>query len=114
MIVNVGGPKSEIEAEATKKFITEKEIKSILAGESNQKILRQTKSRIRELLDFYDRIIRSIDVTIKTVKSSTQLSHQQKNDKYLNQQEKELSRAKSEKAKFRRYLHTITTSLIEN
>lgn len=114
MRIDVGGPQSEIEAAATKKLITEKEIKAILASDATPKKLRQTKARMRELLDFYDRIIRSIDVTVKKVNSKTQLSFQQKQDRYLNQQEKDLSQAKAEKSKFRRYLKKIEDKLGES
>ena len=104
----MGGPQSEIEAAARKKLVNEKEIKVILENkQSTPKELRQLKNKIRELLDFYDRIIRSIDITIKSIKSDNRLSYEQKQDRYLKQQEKEMSQAKSEKSKFRRYLHQV-------
>ena len=103
----VGGPQSQIEAEAKKKLISEKEIKLAIEFETNSKELRHIKTRIRELLDFYDRIIRSIDITVKNINSSSQLSMKYKNDKYLTQHEKDLSQAKVEKSKFRRYLKQI-------
>ena len=114
MRVQVGGPQSELEAEAKRKLITEKEIKAILSNDTAPKELRKAKARMRELLDFYDRIIRSIDVTVRTVKSKTQLTYHEKQDRYLIQQEKELSQAKAEKAKFRRYLKNIDDKLSNN
>jgi hypothetical protein len=114
MRVSVGGPQSEIEAAAKKKLITEKEIRYVLENNSPPKELRIAKARMRELLDFYDRIIKSIDVTVRSVKSKAQLTHKQKHDRYLNQQEKELSTAKAEKSKFRRYLRKINVKLNES
>jgi molecular chaperone DnaK (HSP70) len=115
MIVSVGGPQSEIEAEAQKKLITEREIKVVLEdSEITPKELRKTKARMQELLSFYDRIIRSIHQTIKTVESKTQLSQQQKEDRYLITQKKELSQAKAEKSKFRRYLKKVNDKLSES
>lgn len=114
MRVQVGGPSSEIEAEAKKKLITEKEIKAVLSNDTPPKELRQAKAKMRELLDFYDRIIRSIDVTVRTVKTKHQLTYQEKQERYLIQQEKELSQAKAEKAKFRRYLKNIDERLSVN
>lgn len=111
MRVQVGGPQSALEAEAKKKLITEKEIKAILSNDTAPKELRKAKARMRELLDFYDRIIRSIDVTVRTVKAKPQLSYKEKQDRYLIQQEKELSQAKAEKTKFRRYLKSIDEKL---
>lgn len=114
MRVSVGGPQSEIEAEAKRKLITEREIKSVLESETTPKELRQTKAKMRELLEFYDRIIRSIDATVKGVKAKTQLSYQEKKDRYLITQERELSQAKAEKSKFRRYLKKIEDKLSES
>ena len=111
MRIQVGGPQSELEAEAKRKLITEKEIKAILSNDTAPKELRKAKARMRELLDFYDRIIRSIDVTVRTVKAKPQLTERQKQDRYLIQQEKELSQAKAEKTKFRRYLKSIDDKL---
>lgn len=112
-MITVGGPQSEIEAEARKKLITEREMKSILSNGTSSKDLRQAKSRMRELLSFYDRIITSIDLTVRSVKSKPQLSQQQKQHRYLNKQEKELAQAKIEKSKFRRYLKKINDKLDE-
>lgn len=112
MSLKLGGPQSEIEAAAKKKLITEKELKEILNSEFTTKELRQAKAKLRELLEFYDRIIQSVDATVKVVKSKSQLSYQEKKDRYLIMQEKELSQAKSEKSKFRRYLKKINELLI--
>lgn len=114
MRISVGGPQSEIEAEAKKKLITEKEIKYVLSNDVTSKELRKAKARMRELLDFYDRIIKSVDATVRSVKAKSQLTYQQKKDRYLNQQERDLSQAKSEKIKFRRYLKKIDTKLSES
>lgn len=112
MNVKVGGPQSELEFEAKKKLITEKEIKLVLSNEFvTPKELRKAKSKMRELLDFYERIIKSIDATVKRVNSKTQLTYHQKQDRYLIQQEKDLSTAKAEKSKFRRYLKKISAKL---
>lgn len=111
MSLKLGGPQSEIEAAAKKKLITERELKEILMSVSTTKELRQTKAKLRELLEFYDRIIQSVDATVKVVKSKSQLSYQEKKDRYLIMQEKELSQAKSEKSKFRRYLKKINDLL---
>ncbi len=113
MNIKLGGPQSEIEAAAKKKLITEKEIKIILDSELSSKELRVAKVKLRELLDFYDRIIQSIDSTVKVVKSKSQLTYQEKKDRYLITQERELSQAKSEKSKFRRYLKKINLLLNE-
>lgn len=114
MSVTIKGPQTEIEYEATKKLITEKEIKSVLLSESSKMELRRTKTQIRELLGFYDRIIKSIDYSIRNIKSNNQLSNQQKQIRYLNQQERDLSKSKSEKSKFRRYLKKIDEKLNES
>lgn len=114
MRVQVGGPTSEIEAAAKKKLITEKEIRVILSSNTPPKELRVAKARMRELLDFYDRIIKSIDVTVRSVNSKTQLTYKEKHDRYLIQQEKELSQAKAEKTKFRRYFKQIESRLSDN
>ena len=114
MQVSVGGPQSQLEAEAKKKLITEREIKAVLENDSTSKELRLVKAKMRELLEFYDRIIKSIDATIKGVKSKSQLSYQEKKDRYLITQERELSQAKSEKSKFRRYLKKIEDKLVES
>lgn len=106
----VGGPTSEMEVEAKKKFITERDIKKILDN-APPKELRRAKARIRDLLDFYERIIKSIDVTVRSVNAKTQLTYSQKKERYLKQQMKDLSRAKAEKTKFRRYLKSVTTQL---
>ena len=113
MTISVGGPKSQIEAEAKKKLITEKEIQHALEQDTKPKELRLVKARMRELLDFYDRIIKSIDVTVKTVKSKPQLTNREKHDMYLFHQERELAKAKAEKSKFRRYLKKIEVLLGE-
>lgn len=108
MRISVGGPSSEIEAEALKKLITEKELKQILSSkDSNKKDFERTKTKLRDLISFYDRIIKSIQTTIATVNSKTQLSYKQKNDLYLKNQEKELAQAKRERSKFRRYLQQL-------
>lgn len=114
MRVSVGGPQSQLEAEAKKKLITEREIKAVLENDSTSKELRIVKAKTRELLEFYDRIIKSIDATIKGVKSKSQLSYQEKKDRYLITQERELSQAKAEKSKFRRYLKKIEDKLVES
>ncbi len=113
--IKVGGPASELEAEAQKKLITEKEIKAVLNMTLFcRKDIQKTKVKLQELLAFYDRIIRSIDITVRTVKSKNQLSYQQKQNLYLINQEKELSQAKAEKSKFRRYLKKINLKLLNN
>jgi len=112
MSINVGGPQSEIEVEAKKRFITEKEIKIVLTLNS-PKELRKVKSKLMDLLDFYNRIINSIDYSIKSINSNKVLTHKQKKDMYLNTQEKELSQAKLEKSKLRRYLNKINSQLNE-
>lgn len=115
MQIKLGGPQSEIEAAAQRKLIKEKDIKEILSNDSiSLKELRSCKIQIRELLEFYDRIILSIDATVKTVKSKTQLTYQEKKDRYLIMQERELSQAKSEKSKFRRYLKKVNDRLDES
>ncbi len=114
MTISVGGPDSEMEAAAKIKLITEKEMKNILSSDTSPKDMRRAKARMRELLDFYDRIIKSIDVTVRHVKNKTNLSYEQKQARYLIQQEKELSQAKGEKAKFRRYLKKIDLRLSES
>jgi len=111
MRVSVGGASSEIEAEAQKKLINEKEIKTILDGSPSKSDLMRAKARMNELLSFYERIIRSIHSTINTVNKKDQLSHKQKQDLYLKNQEKELAQARREKSKFRRYLKDINEKL---
>lgn len=112
MAITVNGPQTEIEYEAQKKLITEKEIKAVLLDETSiANDLRRSRVRLKELLNFYDRIIRSIDLTIRSISDNKQLTQQQKQIKYLNQQERELSKAKSEKSKFRRYLKQIDDKL---
>jgi len=111
MRVSVGGPTSELEAESKKKLITEKEIKQSLSKNSSRQELESVKIRLRELLSFYDRILRSIQATIKTVNGKTQLTQQTKDNMYLKNQEKELAQAKREKSKFRRYLGQLNDTL---
>lgn len=113
MNVSVGGPKSEIEAEAKRKLINEKEIKAILASTVTRVELNRAKTKLNELLGFYDRIIKSVHATIKTVNNKDQLSHKQKNDLYIKNQEKELAQAKREKSRFRKYLRDINDKLAE-
>jgi hypothetical protein len=113
MRVSVGGASSEIEAEAQKKLINEKEIKALLEGEPSKSDLMRAKSRMNELLGFYDRIIRSVHATINTVNGKHQLSHKQKQDLYIKNQEKDLAQAKREKSKFRRYLKSINEKLAD-
>lgn len=112
MSVSVKGPASEIEAEASRKLIKERDITSVLSGSSSRQELESTKVKLRELLTFYDRIINSVHATIRQVKSKSQLSQKQSKD-YLINQEKELAQAKREKSKFRRYLQKINTALDE-
>ncbi len=112
MSVSVKGPTSEIEAEANRKLIKEKDITTVLSNNSSRQELDRVKVRLRELLTFYDRIINSVHATIRQVKAKPQLSQaDQKN--YLKNQEKELAQAKREKSKFRRYLQKINTRLDE-
>lgn len=113
MRVSVGGPKSEIEAEAKRKLINEKEIKDLLENETRRSELTKAKSRLHELLGFYDRIITSIHATINNVNKKEQLTYKQKNDLYIKTQEKELSQAKREKSKFRRYLKSLNEKIAE-
>lgn len=112
MSVSVKGPASELEAEASRKLIKEKEITAILSGNSSRQELERTKVRLRELLTFYDRIITSVNSSIRTIKSKTQLSQKEQKD-YLISQAKELAQAKREKSRFRRYLQKINLSLDE-
>lgn len=114
MQVRVGGANSEIEAAAKKRLINEKEIKLVITDHLDPKALRIVKTRIRELLDFYDRIISSIEHTIKTISRETSLTQLQKKKLVLDKQEKELSQAKSEKNKFRKYLKTVELKLAES
>ena len=111
MRVSVGGPSSEIEAEAMRKLITEKEVKKSLSENISRQDLERVKVRLRELLSFYDRILRSIQSTIKTVNGKHQLTQKDKDDKYLKNQEKELAQAKREKSKFRRYLQQLNDKI---
>lgn len=113
MRVSVGGPASEIEAEALRKLITEKEIKQSLSYTKSRQELEKTKVKLRELLGFYDRILRSIQATIKTVNGKQQLTQKTKDDMYLKNQEKELAQAKREKSKFRRYLQQLNDKISE-
>lgn len=112
MSVSVKGPTSEIEAEANRKLIKERDITTVLSTNSSRQELDRVKVRLRELLTFYDRIINSVHATIRQVKSKTQLS-QPEQKHYLKNQEKELAQAKREKSKFRRYLQKINTRLDE-
>lgn len=110
-MISVGGPQSAVEAEAKKKFITEKEIREIIDSPSlTLKELRLVKAKIRDLLEFYDRIISSITATLKTVETSN-ISNSFKQDKYVKGHEKELSQAKNEKSKIRRYLSRIDSMI---
>lgn len=113
MKVSVGGPKSEIEAEAQRKLINEKELKSLLDGTPSRSELSRAKTRLNELLSFYDRIIKSVHATINTVNKKDQLTHKQKNDLYIKNQEKDLAQAKREKSKFRRYLSKLNDKISE-
>ena len=112
MSVSVKGPTSEIEAEASRKLIKEKEITAILSGNSSRQEIESTKVKLRELLTFYDRIINSVNSSIRTIKSKPQLSHKERKD-YLIKQDKELAQAKREKSRFRRYLQKINLALDE-
>jgi hypothetical protein len=112
MSVSVKGPASELEAEASRKLIKEKEISAVLSGNSSRQEIERVKVKLRELLTFYDRIINSVNSSINTIKSKTQLS-QQEQKKYLINQAKELAQAKREKSKFRRYLQKINLALDE-
>jgi len=113
MRVSVGGPTSEIEAESKRKLITEKEVKQSLSGNYSRQELESVKIRLRELLSFYDRILRSIQATIKTVNGKTQLTQKAKDNMYLKNQEKELAQAKREKSRYRRYLQKLNDKLTE-
>lgn len=113
MSVTVGGPATQIEAEALKKLISEREIKKILDSNPNRIELQKTKVQLQELLGFYERIMKSIDATIRKFANNKQITLKQKRDMYLIQQEKELAQAKREKSKFRRYLQKINTELDE-
>lgn len=114
MSVRLGGPNSEIEAAAKKKHITEKELKEIISGNVNRQEITRTKSRLQDLLAFYDRIIASINTSINSINKKQQLTHTQKKDLYLVNHEKDLAQAKKEKSKFRRYLQNINSLLDEN
>lgn len=113
MKISVGGATSEIEAEAQKKLINEKELKLLLDGQPSKGDLMTAKTKLYDLLGFYDRIIRSIHATIETVNKKNQLTHKQKQDMYIKNQEKDLSQAKREKAKFKRYLQNIIEKIGE-
>lgn len=112
MSVSVKGPSSEIEAEAQRKLIKERDITDVLSSKSTRQELERVKTKLRELLSFYDRIINSVHATIRQVKTKHQLSQREQKN-YLTNQEKELAQAKREKSKFRRYLQKINTKLDE-
>jgi len=112
MGVSVKGPSSELEAESSRKLIKEKEITAVLFGNASRQELEKTKVKLRELLTFYDRIINSVNSSIRTIKSKTQLSQKEQKD-YLDNQAKELAQAKREKSRFRRYLQKINLALEE-
>jgi len=113
MKVSVSGPSSEIEAEAQRKLINEKEIRLLLDGNPTRNELSRAKTRLNELLHFYDRIIKSVHATINTVNKKDQLTHKQKNDLYIKNQEKDLAQAKREKSKFRRFLKNMNAKIAE-
>ena len=110
MNVRVGGPNSEIEAEAKKKLITEKRIKEILSQNPSKHDLDLLKVTIWDLTQFYERIIQSINHTIRMVKSKTQMTYLEQK-KYIQSQEKELSQAKREKSRLRKYLKVLNEKL---
>ena len=111
MRVSVGGPASEIEAEARRKHVTEKEIKQALSSSTSKQEMKRVKTRLIELLSFYDRILKSIQATIKIVKSKSQLSQKEKDELYLKNQEKELAQAKREQSRYRRYLRQLNDKI---
>lgn len=108
-MIKVNGPKSEIEAEALKKLISEKELKQILSSPEDKDSLRRAKVRLLDLISFYDRIIKSINVTITSVDKNKGLDNSFKKNTYLVKQEKDLYKAKSERLKFRKYLADINS-----
>ena len=111
MRISVNDANSEIEAEAQRRLINEKEIKHLLENNPSKSELMRAKSKLNELLAFYERIIKSIHTTINSVKKREQLTYRQKQDMYIKNQEKDLAQARREKSKFRRYFKTINEKL---
>lgn len=99
-MIRVSGPNSEIEVEARKKLLNEKELKQILSSTATTQTLRSTKIKLVDLLGFYDRIIGSIAASLTNLRKKPINTVK---DQIL-RQEKDMSAAKVEKSKFRRYM----------
>ena len=112
-MVKVGGPNSELEAEASKKYISEKEIIKVLDNIDgySKKELERVRNKARELVYFYDRIIRSLGINIRNIEKTKKLSYKEKKDKFLEKQEKDLSQAKRERSRIKRHLKILNEYL---
>ena len=112
MNIKVSGPSSEMEAEANKKLISEKEIKSTLSNNNLKKQdLNKVKNKIRDLINFYDRIIRSISHTLNMLEKKNDMRISIEKNKYYNTQKRDLNQAKRERSKFKRYLNDLNEKI---
>jgi len=107
-MVKVGGPKSLLEYEASKKYISFKELEEIINSNniSKEKLL-QTKQKANELLKFYNRIIQSANTTLKMLEKKQNVDYFFKKRNLVSKQEKEISKAKSEKYKLSKLIKLL-------
>jgi hypothetical protein len=112
-MIFVKGPSSEFENEVRKKYIKINEIKKIVEAPHNysKTELERTKTKIYELLQFYNRIIKSINSTLNRVKKNYAISYQEKKERYYKKQENELYKAKREKALINKYYNKLNEIL---
>jgi len=104
MQVKLKGPASQLEAEARKKFITEKQIKEVIDNPKNKTEVDRTITRLNELLSFYDRLVKSLNSSLTMLNKKQNLDVQLKKKHFLQKQERDLHQAKRERHKFKNYL----------
>jgi len=107
MSVKVSGPKSLLEYEAKKKYITFKEIEVAINSDYSKEKLLQIKQRAYELLNFYKRIIQSANTTLKMLEKKQNIDYFYKKRNLVAKQEREVNKAKSEKYKLSKLIKKL-------
>ena len=105
MSIFLGGADSAMDAEAKKKYLSEKDLNEILSNSNSTRLkLQQSRNNLYDRIKFYDRIIMSINKTIQMVSKKTVMSHSDKKDNYYDQHDKELVQAKKERLRLKNLL----------
>jgi len=94
---------ADIKHEASKKYISFKELKSIDKTKLSKSELQSLIYKINDLLSFYNRIIKSLKMTISKIEK-TFIPKLDEKRKSLKQQYKDLAQAEREKRILVRYI----------